>query len=47
MSERLALILASLFMLLTIAGAAAWIYFQWAECRNMGFSVFYCIQHVM
>lgn len=47
MSERLALILASLFMLLLIAGAAAWIYLQWHECRRIGFSVFYCIQHVM
>lgn len=43
MSERLALHLVQLIILLLIAGAAAWIYFQWAECGNMGFWVFYCI----
>lgn len=24
-----------------------WAYFQWQECRLLGLSVFYCVQHVL
>ena len=23
-----------------------WVFFQWNECRDMGFGILYCIQHV-
>ena len=34
-------------VVLLLAGSAAWIVFQWGECRDMGFSFWYCIQHVI
>lgn len=24
----------------------AWMAFQWTECRGMGFSFWYCLQHI-
>jgi predicted transporter len=36
------LILAVLLIIL----AGIWQYYQWKECREMGFSIFYCIQHI-
>lgn len=28
-----------------VAGGIAWAWFQWAECRDLGHTVFYCINH--
>ena len=25
----------------------AWMVFQWGVCRDMGFSVWYCVQHIV
>lgn len=30
-----------------LALIAAWVIFQWQECREAGMSMFYCIQHVL
>lgn len=39
--------LASLLIVAVVVGGLAWAYWQWNECRGMGFSVLYCLQHVM
>lgn len=31
---------------LLITFAIFWMAFQWTECRDMGFSFWYCIQHI-
>jgi hypothetical protein len=47
MKDRLKIQLAVLLMAAIFIGVAVWINLQWKECRSMGFSTFYCIQHVM
>jgi hypothetical protein len=34
-------------LILTIIATLTWIAYQWNECRSYGFSVLYCIQHVL
>ena len=29
-----------------MAAGAAFTYYQWKECRDMGFSRFYCLKHI-
>ncbi len=31
---------------LVIAVGITWMVFQWNECRDMGFSFWYCVQHI-
>lgn len=33
-------------LMLILAGAGYWMKLQWHECRELGLSVFYCIQHI-
>lgn len=33
------------FFLLLIAAVIGWTFFQWQECRALGHTVFYCINH--
>lgn len=28
-----------------LTGSALWSWFQWKECRDLGHTVFYCINH--
>ncbi len=39
-------IIVALVVLAVAAPIVAWMVFQWTECRDMGFSFWYCIQHV-
>ena len=32
---------------LTLFGIAKWTDWQWSECRDAGFSVAFCIQHLV
>lgn len=45
--DTLGLAVAVVAQLLIIAAAIVWSVFQWLECRDMGFSVFYCLQHII
>ena len=33
-------------IVIMLAAVAAWMTFQWTECRDMGFSFWYCVQHI-
>lgn len=44
--SRFVVLIQVVFFLLLFLGGLAWTIFQWLECRDMGFSVFYCIQHI-
>lgn len=32
--------------ILILVGVGIFSYYQWQECRSMGFSTFYCIKHI-
>ncbi len=33
-------------VLIVVVVSVCWSVLQWVECREAGFSVFYCIQHI-
>ena len=35
-----------IIVILVLIFGAIWTYFQWTECRNANFSIFYCLQHI-
>lgn len=36
-----------IIILVIIGGSFLWAYMQWKECKTMGFSTFYCLQHAL
>jgi len=45
MSEKVILTLTLGIGILFILGGIWWAFAQYKECKNMGFSKFYCVQH--
>lgn len=41
------LLFAVVFVLVLVVVAVAWTVLQWQECRGYGFSIFYCLKHVL
>ena len=46
MRQRTINLIEAAALVVLISAAIAWAIFQWHECRDMGFSVWYCIQHI-
>lgn len=45
--NRLELLAILVFCAAVITGGITWTLLQYNECREAGFSMFYCIQHVL
>ena len=46
MGYKLKTALAIIFVAVVFVSIVAWAVIQWHECREMGFSVLYCIKHI-
>jgi len=46
MSDSIYVVLGIIFVVCIFALVIWWTVAQWGECRDMGFSIFYCIKHV-
>ena len=46
MNDYLKIIITFVIVALIICSILIWTYFQWTKCREMGFSIFYCLQHI-
>lgn len=45
--EKFQVIAIIIFIVMVLCFSIWWTFAQWEECRNMDFSIFYCIKHIL